>query len=235
MRDDHAGRELRGKAVVDLLALEPREHPVRRGGRDQLPFREQGEERPDRVRGGNVVLAVVESYVEIRHARLRERRVDVRAAEDVPERERRAVVGDRDHRFERLVESETDAGVLERSVLGDVLRLDRHRVAVVELARVDTTLRFGEDAELVQRRGDDLLLGSVFEKGRREVRVGDPQTGTARERGHKPVELLDEVGRARAGRPKAERVDDERGHDDPKRDRPHHRVVTASEARCFSV
>src|SRR5205823_5064526 len=130
-------------------ALEPREHPVRRGGRDQLPFREQGEERPDRVRGGNVVLAVVESYVEIRHARLRERRVDVRAAEDVPERERRAVVGDRDRRFERLVESETDAGVLERSVLGDVLRLDRHRVAVVELARVDTTLRFGEDAELV--------------------------------------------------------------------------------------
>src|SRR5206468_13094723 len=83
----------------------------------------------------------------------------VRTAQEVPERLRRAVVRDRDHRLERLVDRELGADSLERSVLAHVLRLDRDDVVVVELARLDPSLGLHEDAELVQRGGDDLLVG----------------------------------------------------------------------------
>src|SRR4029077_14691153 len=87
MCDDDARRELSGEPVVYLLPLEPREHPVRRGGGDELPPREKREVRPDRARRRPVVLGVVERDVEIADAGFLERRVDVRAAEDAPERE----------------------------------------------------------------------------------------------------------------------------------------------------
>src|SRR5438874_5532199 len=92
VRDDDALRKLGRETVVDLLALEPREHPIGRRRRDQLTLREQGEERTQGVRGRPVVLAVVERDVEVGHTQLRERRVDVRSSKDVPEGEGGPVV-----------------------------------------------------------------------------------------------------------------------------------------------
>ncbi len=112
--DDDVRRELRGKTVVDLLTFEPREHAIGRRGRDELPFGKQREERTDRVWRRPVVLGVVERHMEVRDSGLLEGRVDARAPEDPPKRQRGPVVGDRDHRLERLVERELRAGVLER-------------------------------------------------------------------------------------------------------------------------
>src|SRR5437879_3898653 len=90
--DHDATRQLSRKPVIDLLALESREHAVRCRGRDELPLREQREECADGVWCRPVVFGVVERDVEVADPRLLERRVDIGAAEDVPEGERRAVV-----------------------------------------------------------------------------------------------------------------------------------------------
>src|SRR5437899_2924243 len=110
----------------------------------------------DGARCRPVVLALVKRDVEVADPSLLERHVDVRSAQDVPERQRRAVVGDRDHRLERLVQREPRARLLERAVGGDVLWLDDDLVVVVELACVDAALGFGQDAELVERGRDHL-------------------------------------------------------------------------------
>ena len=175
VRDDHALRELRGKPVVDLLALEPCQHPIRRRGRDQLALREEREQRADRARGRDIgVLAPRHEYVEVVDAHVAQSCVDVVRAEHMPKGERRAVIGDRDHRFERLVECELSSRDLERAILGDVLALDRDDVAVVELPRVDTPLGLGEHRELVERGGDDGLVGIVRVERLGGVRIRDP-------------------------------------------------------------
>ena len=92
MRDDHVVGDGDREPVVDLLPLETREHAIGGGGRDELLLREEGEELSDGSWGRDVVLAVVEGDVEVGHARLRERDVDVRAAEKMPERSCGAVV-----------------------------------------------------------------------------------------------------------------------------------------------
>ena len=203
-----------------MLALEPREHPVRGRARDELPLSQQRKECADRVRCRPVVLGVVEGDVEILDAGLFERRVDVRAAEDAPESERGAVVGDRDHRLERLVERELRAGILERSVERDVLGLDGDRVVVMEVSGVDAALRLGENAQLVERRGDDLFVGIVGEQRRRDGRVRDPDPRAAGEGRDQAVELLDEL---RGARPRGGgcRDGDDKGDDKNDTDRAH--------------
>jgi hypothetical protein len=178
---------------------------------------------------------VTERHVEIREPDLRERRVDVLRPEESPQRERGAIVGDGDHRLERLVDRHDRARRLERAVLGDVLVLDRDRVRVLELAGVHAPLGLRQDAELVERSGDDPRLGVVGEEGVVQVRVGDPEPGPAWERGDKAVELLDEVGGARAGGAEPKRVGEDREQDDAEPDRPHHALITAPTCRCFSV
>jgi len=74
--DDDARGELRRETVVDLLALESREHPIRRRGGDELPLRKKREERPDRMWRRPVVLGVVERDVEVRRTQLIKRGAD---------------------------------------------------------------------------------------------------------------------------------------------------------------
>ena len=186
------------------------------------------------MRGRPVVFGVVERDVEILHARLLERRVDIGAAEDVPERQRRAVVRDRDHRLERLVQGQLRPGVLERSVGRDVFRLDRDRVVVVELAGVDPALGLRQHTELVERRRDHLLLRVVSEERRGDGGVGDPDPSTARERADQTVELLGEVrgARRRWGR---HRQGDDKVDGGDKSDLAHPPQVTAARSGCFTV
>ena len=234
VRDQDVRRQLCRESVVDLLPFEPREHPIGRGCRDELALREEREERSERARRRPVVLAVVVRDVEVGHPRLRQGDVDVRAAEDVPERERGAVVGDRDHRLERLVERERGAGLLERSIARHVLRRDEDRVVVVELAAIDPALRLREDPELVERRRDHLLVRRVGEERGRRARVAHPNPGPPGEARDETVQLAHEVLRARL-RPRArERGDDERDHEG-KSCRAHHREVTREGAGCFSA
>ena len=150
----------------------------------------------------------------------------------MPERQRRAVVGDRDHRLERLVQRELGARLLERAVGGDVLWLDDDLVVVVELAGVDAALGFGQNAELVERGRDHLFVRVVREERRRYVRIADPDTGATRKGRDQAVELTDQVGRARlgaGGRDEAENQTDRQPETDPA----HPAEVTASSAPCF--
>src|SRR5439155_218231 len=83
-------------------------------GDDQLALREEREQRADRARGRDIgVIAPRQEYVEVVDAHVAQSCVDVVRAEHMPKGERRAVIGDRDHRFERLVECELGSRDLE--------------------------------------------------------------------------------------------------------------------------
>src|SRR5207245_903219 len=135
-------------------------------------------------------------------------------------------------RLECVVQRELCAGLLERAVGGDVLGLDDDIVAVMELAGVDAALGLGQDAELVERGRDHLLVRVVREERRWYVRVADPDTSATRKGCDQAVELTDQVGRARrcaAGRDEAENQADRQREAGPA----HPAEVTASGAPCF--
>ena len=229
---DRPRRQLRRQPVVDLLALEPREHPVRGRRRHELPLREEREVLADHPGGRGVVVVVVIGDVEVREAERPQRRVDVVRAERVPQRERRPVVGDRDHRLERFVDGHDRPGDLVRAVVGDVLRLDLDRVRVPKRAGVDETLDVGQDPELVQRGGDEHDVRIVRIQGLGRERIGDEDAGVARERLHQAIHLDDQIG-GRGSGTLAERSN-EHADRDRLRDSPHQQPVTPSGPECFT-